>query len=409
MTSAEAGRIPEDDACRLEDHLQACSACRAARGRLAAVATLLRDPPPVESRSGSVERAIARALAGERPVAARAPSPTGRRAALVAAALVGAVASGWWLGGPDRTPSAAIVRGLVEADGVALPPGGAAPLHEDLLARSAATLRLGDVSLRLAAGSRVALDGAGTVRLRAGRAHLVVRQGTPFAVRTGRFVARVRGTRFVLTSAWVEVSEGRVEVSSPDGVLLASLGPGGRWSAPAEPRVVARAPAPVTPTELPRDSAASVAPAAPSRPAPARRVEPAAAGSIEPEPTLADVRTALRARETARARTLLDRLARSPGVSRAEVDMLRADSLRLERRFAEAVREYHAIAGRYRGSAAGEAALFTAAQLELDRLGRAGDARRSLDEYHRRHPNGRFHAEVERLRAQLGPRPEESR
>jgi hypothetical protein len=122
----------------------------------------------------------------------------------------------------------------------------------------------------------------------------------------------------------------------------------------------------------------------------------------EAGPTIADARAALRARDTARGRALLDALATAPGVSRAEVDMLRADSFRLERRFADALREYHALAARYRGSATGEAALFTAAQLELDRLGRPGDARRSLEEYRRRHPNGRFRAEVERMLERLG-------
>jgi len=418
MTAAEAGRLEEDEACRLEDHLQGCPDCRGARGRLAGLAALLRDPPPAESRPASMERAIARALAGDRPAAARADAPTGRRTALVvAAAFIGAVAVSWWWtaasGTSARPPGPSLAAGAVEAGGIELAPHEAVPLQRELVARVPSTLSLPGASLRLESGTRVALEASGEVELREGRAHATVRQGTPFAVRTERFVARVRGTRFVVTSASVEVYAGRVDVWSLDGARFASLGPGDRWALPAETGPVVFAP--VVPTATAEPSSPSVAGRAhpglpPARPGAPRRLEPTTTSPAEasaPEPTLADVRAALRARQTARARALLDRLAGAPGISRVEVDVLHADSLRLERRFAEAVREYHAIAARHRGTAAGEAALFTAAQLELDRLGRTGDARRTLEEYRRRHPTGRFRAEVEHLLDRFGPPPQE--
>ncbi len=356
MTAAESGTIDPVDALRLEAHLASCGDCRAARRRLGALGALMREPPDAALSDAALARAVTAAL-DARPATAAAPRRTAAWVGtLAAAAAIGALVLAW---PQEHRPS---------------PP---------VLTDGERVIRLPGVRVIAEAGASVRPErGSSAVVLGSGRIRVSVTTGTPFVVRTGRFEAVVAGTRFAVTSDGVEVWEGRVVVRSLQGQEFASLGPSQSWrldaptAAPAEPLATVAGPDPATPR-------------ASARPA----------GRVTLQPTLNDVRVALRDRRTSEARAMIDSMRPGNGAEAATLALLRADSLRLDRRFLEAAEAYREVANRWAASPVAETALFSQVQILAERA--PAQARRTLDEYRRRYPRGRFLREADELSRRL--------
>jgi tetratricopeptide (TPR) repeat protein len=215
------------------------------------------------------------------------------------------------------------------------------------------------------------------VELRRGSLSIAVTPGTghSFTVATPSFVVDVLGTEFEVDLERVMVHRGSVEVRSPAGALLATLGAGDAWSRfdELEPEL-----------ELFEDLSAPEATAGTrSPPSPAALLTRGRAHLAERRLERAGqaIRRALDAEPSPRqhreAHTLL-----------AEIALLSGDVDR-------AIRHYRLVASRHPGSLQGEAALFAAARLEA-RRGRAAAADELLQRYRERYPRGRFADEVER-------------
>jgi hypothetical protein len=317
-SAAEAGQLDEADALRLENHLSSCAPCRADRADLAAIGSLAREAPVPDLPAAAIDRALWRAIA------ARPPGPVRRGTRSVGVlAVVSFLVAGAAILGLARSRSADVHA-----------PG-------DVVAAANETVRLTGVRVVAEAGTRLRVERSAVV-LRSGRVRVAVRPGTPFSVRTDRFVALVAGTRFAVTPAGVEVWEGHVLVRSRAGALVADLRRGGRW------RVEAPVVATVTQTAEP----APPPPRTASAPPPRRR-------------------------------------------SQVALQLERADSLRRDRRYADAAAAYHGVADRWPHTSTGEMALFTAIQIEQDHS--PSGARRSLETYQTRYPNGVFIHEVQGL------------
>ena len=92
---------------------------------------------------------------------------------------------------------------------------------------------------------------------------------------------------------------------------------------------------------------------------------------------------------------MIDRMLPRARAEAAQLWMLRADSLRLDQRYAEAGDAYRDVANRFAASSVAEAALFAEAQILVERSPQR--ARRTLEEYRRRYPRGRFTDEVDEM------------
>jgi TolA-binding protein len=264
----------------------------------------------------------------------------------------------------------------------------------------AAWTSVGHARVRLAAGGEAWQAGDGEVRLQAGRVEVEV---DPAARRSFRVVAPgftvdVLGTVFAVELDGVEVTRGAVRITSPSGaVLVERLAAGERWSnartvragapppvadepAAGEPEAdehTADEPVAGEPDEIAMDEL-DVATSTPRR-APVRSAQA----------WLGEARSLLAGGDVAGARAAVKQAlaARPPRAVRADAEALIAESHLRAGELDVAVRHFTAVAERYRDLATGEAALFAAARYQA-RLGRGADARRLLETYLQRYPQG---------------------
>jgi len=190
----------------------------------------------------------------------------------------------------------------------------------------------------------------------------------PFRVKTNGFVVDVLGTVFTVSADGVAVSRGVVRVSSPTGqVLVDRLVAGDHWSVHAQTAAVPPAP-PVDADEIVMDP------------------DPVGAAKPSAKKLLTVARTQLGAGEIKAARKTIDQaLAAAPSRGdRADAEILRADSYRLDGNIDEAIKRYRAVAERYQDR--GEYPLGLAAQLE-DKRDHAA-ARKLYQLYLARYPDG---------------------
>ncbi len=419
---------------RLEDHLTACDPCRSEARDVATLAALS-DTSSSTLNERQRDRALGNALAA---IAAdlettRATVPTrSTRRRWVLAGVAMACAAGIALSVLPRgdAPSAArpeansaadrlntdrLIDGNVTVAGIALSAGdpklaGIALSADDtklagiaLSAQgpvSAATEIVSDRGATVAlAHGRLALHDATTIRWDRSKSMVTLVEGSvhaeitpdrerPFRVATEQFTVHVVGTAFDVTPNSVRVSKGVVRVVASSGkILVARLEAGQSWRIEHRTATAPVKRAPVA-TES-RDTAAT-------RTTP-RRVAASAAT------LLARARGLLAQGKVRDARRLVRR-ARSSAPSRAaraEADTLLAECELVSGDLASAARLYLVVAGRYKGSSAGQNALFAAARLE-SRRGNKDSARRLLERYISSYPSGRFQGEAKRRLDALG-------
>lgn len=379
LLERRAAGLTAAERLRLERHLEDCAACARDAALLDDAVELLSQG---ESLSDAVRaRILTTALSAEQEVPVETRAPRTWRAFAVAAVALLAIA-GWAL--RPRAPGAVAPLSLGAPGARALFARAALPAARELgvvsgrarrvggalSAETRATVRAGHARAELDPGSVVRWHAERTtLELDSGRVRVDVdpAAGRAFAVDTPDFRVEVLGTSFEVSLDGVVVTRGRVRVRA--GKSEHTLGPGERWTRGREPEAAQAQPPPAQP-----DVAALLASArrqlAAGRPGAAKATIGRALGA-QPSPP-----------QAAEAHSLL-----------AECALVNGDRGEAQRRYAEVARQ-HA------GTAAGETALFAAARLEKD----PKRARALLEDYLRRHPNGRFSSEARtRLRALLGP------
>jgi hypothetical protein len=217
--------------------------------------------------------------------------------------------------------------------------------------------------------------------------------GQQFRVETPRFTAVVTGTRFEIDHREVEVIDGAVAIFAASGELLQpEVTTGQLWS--VDGGLVAG-------RTRPARTVAEPAPAPAIEPRPEPVAEPPADSEARPQPRLSPptwlrrARKALARGDTAGARTAVARaLAGKPTrAQRAEGQTLLAEVSLVAGEPADALARYRAVARQYRGTAAGENALFAAARLAA-RTGDRTTAAALFRDYAARYPDGRFSREA---------------
>jgi hypothetical protein len=284
---ASAGDEGQPPPPNLRLHLTDCESCARLAGRYRAGVTAF----------ANLTAALPERLPDFRAIrdAARAPAPRDFWGWLrapwlvpaVAFAIVAGLGIGWWLstfqdasrGEPGRLtvvassgPSAPLVSlAISEGQRLTVPAEATVVLEDPGAARLtlASASEVEVVSWRV---HQVLRLGKGEVRAAVHKREV----GQRFEVRTANAVVSVVGTEFVVRTGGdgathVSVSEGVVRVSSPDGVILATLGAGESYVVPPAPRVVvaSREEPEAKPEPLPQVPEATPAPLeAPAEPEP---------------------------------------------------------------------------------------------------------------------------------------------
>jgi hypothetical protein len=444
LLAGRAAGLDEAARMTLEEHLAGCAGCLADARRLDTVSALLAsDEPslPAAARRRALEGAFDAAGAGAaaRNGAAGAGVKVGRRRLAIGAGVAIALAAAALLVLLPAVSEEQPTAGPVLEGDVRPGPGG---LHAT---ERGGRLRIGRATLTLREESAVRIVGPGEVALVEGAVLCDVARGEgTFRVTTPRFVVRVLGTRFEVDAGSVRVDRGRVEVSGPDGTVLAAhLTAGARWEL-ADATAAHVGPAPAHAESAADDDGSAAGSGAGSvadhgitageseagsvsttgadprsggaSPPPARRgappasdeatrdapsVTPAAAGdgaALSERLRLARARIARREVAAARAE-IAAVLASGPSQAQAvEARTLLAEAAFVSGNRAEAVRLYLDVARRYDGLPAAENALYAAG-----RASRGEQARALFRRYLERHPRGRFRAEVEARLQRLDP------
>jgi TolA-binding protein len=360
--------LSEGQALALEQHLATCGECRALQGLSHAVGQLVRSAPGELSRDER-ERAIAGAfLRAARPAATVRTRPLAWFGVAVAATLALTFAGrALW---PREAPLAAKPPATTPA-----PEARESPWIE---AEREETRTFAHATVRLAAGSKVRFDAArALLELDTGELDVAVDPApqAPFAVLTRQLRVVVLGTQFHIDERNVSVQHGRVRVVDRSLGSTLELQSGEHYAQGEK----VPAPGPQATT-------------APARKRPRVAADARTAGAL-----IEQARAALAEDELGAARTLLAQVEhRGPTpAEHAEAGTLRAEIALRDRDVEGAIRMYLEVARRHPKLAAGETALFAAAQLHAKRA----DSQALLQQYLERYPQGRF---VNEARKRLG-------
>jgi ferric-dicitrate binding protein FerR (iron transport regulator) len=376
LIAARASGLSRADGLWLEEHVHGCDDCAAEAELMTAVRSTLQSVPaelPIEARN----RAIRNALHAHRGTASstrRAPiRPAVLGLSFAGALALAAAALIAWPRDPGAA-SAPSARTLSSA-----PSAGDALIVSEAEKLQAGARVHTDAAIRVAlAHADVGLAAKSDAQWNAAARELTLREGElnadvdparhqSFVVITRDFRVEVLGTRFAVTQTSVSVTRGRVRIVSLDGSERAVLGAGERYdveSATAEETQDPSAP-----------KRAEVKPLVTNVPA-----------------LLTEARDALAADRLEHARRAIDRaLAAKPsGAARAEALTLRAELLVAQGDRGGALAAYLEVASRFQRLPAGENALFAAARIHGD----ATAAKKLLQQYLERYPNGRFVVEA---------------
>lgn len=376
LIAARAAGLSRADGLWLEEHVHGCHDCAAQAELLTAVRSTLQSVPvelPVEARN----RAIRNALQAHRGTA----SPT-RRAPIRPAVL------GLSFAGAFALAAAAVIAWPRDA-GTASAPSARAPsivpitgdaviVSEAEKLQSGARIRT-DAEVQVAlAHADVTLTARSDAQWNPATRELTLREGEltaevdparqqSFVVVTRDFRVEVLGTRFAVTQTSVSVTRGRVRILALDGSERAVLGAGERYDVESATAEQAKAPSEPKRTD--------VKPAVTNVPA-----------------LLTEARDALASDRLEQARRAIDRAlsAKPSGAARAEALTLRAELLVAQGDRGGALAAYLEVASRFQKLPAGENALFSAARIHGD----TGAAKKLLQQYLERYPNGRFVVEA---------------
>jgi len=399
---------------RLDAHLKTCRGCQEEFQVIHAALHALESAKPSKITDGQRTESIQRAIR-----AAQLASPVPRRRgwgiaagglALAAAALLAFLRMG-----PGKSDSeASLASGGVTMNGARVPEGEAIPMGATVEAIGAEVARINledGSSVSLAPQGRITLERETgyVVTLESGAATFQVAPqegGRTFRVHTPEIQVRVIGTRFRVQHTTGDGSEVRVE----SGVVEVRLRSSNEWMRLR--RGEAHQSRDQGYRDLPGGTDASGETPEEAAPATGSDSVMAAEEEVEPEvpggetgshaqgaPTARQIRRRLRAGEVGPARVLLREARRRRGLSRsgrAELAVLGVEADLAERRHAVAIEGYLDVHRRYGGTAQAETALFAAAQLALDHVGRARGV--SLAQrYLRNYPQGRYGDEARSL------------
>ena len=368
------------------DHARTCARCARAGVQDRALRAVADQALP-ELSARARDRAIAAGLATAVSAAPR------RRRVLVPAGVAVAVAA------------AAVIAVIAARDGS---PPPAPPRPGRIALTPGAPIVVGHARVQLAPTSVAWRTGDGEVTLEAGRVEVEVDPAPhrPFRVVTADFRVDVLGTVFAVELDGVEVRRGAVRVTSTAGaVLVDRLTAGERWSsapvagAPEAPAAPAPPEEPAEPEEIAMDPVEVVPPPADAT----RRAVPHPARSAQA--WLGEARSLLAGGDVAGARAAVRQAlaARPPRSVRADADALIAESYLRAGDVDTAITHFRGVAERYRDLATGEAALFAAARYEA-RAGHPDAARRLLETYLQRYPQGSLATQARSQLRSLGPR-----
>jgi TolA-binding protein len=379
LIASRAAGLSRADGLWLEEHVHGCDACASESELLSAVRGVLSSVPAelsIEARSGAIRNAL-QTHRGTASPTRRAPIRPAVLGLSFAGALALAAASAAiaWPRDPGvpqapsaRAPSITPITGdaLIVSEAEKLQTGARIQTREGV------RVALAHADVQLAARSDAQWNAAAReLTLREGEltAEVDPTRNQSFVVITRDFRVEVLGTRFAVTQTSVSVTRGRVRIVSPDGSERAVLAAGERYdveTATAEEARVASSP-----------KRAEV------RPAPAATHVPA---------LLTEARDALASDRLEQARRAIDRAlsAKPSGAARAEALTLRAELLVAQGDRGGALSAYLEVASRFQKLPAGENALFAAARIHGD----APAAKKLLQQYLERYPNGRFVVEA---------------
>lgn len=369
LIAGRAAGLSRADGLWLEEHVHGCDDCAAEAELLSAVRSTLHRLPvelPLDERNRAIRNAL-QAHRGTVDPTRRAPA----RPVILGLSFAGALAV-----------AAAAVIAWPRETGEA--PSARAPISAPVIVTEAEKLQAG-ARIATRSGMRVALAHADVAlapdsdaQWNAALRELTLHGGgltadvdparrESFAVVTRDFRVEVLGTRFAVTQTSVSVTRGRVRVVSPDGSERAVLGPGERY-----------------------DVEAATADVTDETSAPKRTETKATA--INVPALLTEARDALASDRLEQARRAIDRAlsAKPSGAARAEALTLRAELLVAQGDRSGALAAYLEVAGRFQKLPAGENALFSAARIHGD----AAAAKKLLQQYLERYPQGRFVVEA---------------
>ncbi|MDX2053991.1 MAG: FecR domain-containing protein [Polyangiaceae bacterium] len=367
----------------LAKHLEGCAACRQEVLLTQAFrASHARRDAIVGLKANAQERAISAALeeastteAAHHSEAAKSSKYGGARvlaAAVVLAAVAALVVRVAWPGSEPSTfqlsPAAPAVLKFAQAEVRALSPAEASWNSED------ATLHLKSGSISVSVDPK---------------------PHKKFRVLTPRFSVEVTGTRFVVTSDSVSVTEGHVRIRAVDGTVLAEqLAAGGRWSLNGTEE---KSPPPLSPTQATISTTA--------RPNEATSLQTPGASAPTPDEMDAWLKAAARFiadGNAGQARKLLERvLAAAPtGAEKARAQLLLGDCARLDGNAVGASEHYRQSSRTATDPSEGDVALFSAAVAAADAKDRVR-AKTLFQSYLTRYPKGTLRREAKLRLAEL--------
>ena len=286
--------------------------------------------------------------------------------------------------------------------------------HEDRMIRARAPGTLETHGARIAYGSETSfrmLARARRVELYAGEVDVEVAPGGPgrFRVVAPRFIVEVIGTRFIVRPSGVETLHGTVRILDANSHELAVLHKGETWSLgdagrlplaldEAEPLSAAFSPSPQRPA--PATAASESVPSATEHRQPEGSTKPSAKYRVDQ--LIAEARSSLAAGdpELARIRIASALALRPTGRQRAVAGLLAAASFLVEGRYEDALADYRRTAESFDRYPESETAAFAIAQLLCERA-TTDEARRALQAYLMRYPQGRFVQDARRKLASL--------
>jgi hypothetical protein len=373
LLASRGSGLTEAQRLELEHHLEHCASCaidelhvqRLVHYTGAAALPGLGERARGRAIAGALlQRATGAGAAGQRPVR----SAWNRLLIPAGVALAGAAAVALFV---VKTGSGSDGAAPVATAAPAVPSG------VDIDAPKDSEMVVGHAELTFDAPSTVVWDEAtSTVWLRKGVVIASVDPGPrrPFRVATSHFSVEVLGTVFEVTPESVYVMEGKVRVLSPDGEVFADeIAAGESWF---KPMIASNGRS--------------------------RRAKRTPSKSVDAAALLDSARAHLAAGDVDDARSNIDAaLAARPGRAvTAEARTLLAEAALVAGNQRQAVRLYLEVAEQYRKLRAGENALFAAARLEA-RSNADGKARKLLQKYLDRYPDGRFVDEATQRLANL--------